>query len=92
MELTRDHDKLKHTKVSQDTNALLKIDDEKNDKKENSSINKENNTQKEKQISNSDNSVTSHSIQKETDVITIESDDDNEVEVNKNTFGFFINI
>ncbi|EFN72517.1 G2/M phase-specific E3 ubiquitin-protein ligase [Camponotus floridanus] len=84
LELTRDQqndDKMKHIKVSQDTNALLKNDNEKNDKKEKSLTNKENNTQKEKQISNSDNSVTSHSIQKETDVITIESDDDNEVEI-----------
>lgn len=92
MELTRDAlDKMKRTttKVSQDIDASQK-NNEKNNKKEKFLTDKENNTQKVKQISSSD--ITSQSIQKKTDVITIESDDDNEVEVNLNILGFFINI
>lgn len=78
------------TKVSQDTDASQKNNNEENNKKEKSLIDKENNIQKTKQISSSD--ITSQSIKKKTDVITIESDDDNEVEVNLNILGFFINI
>lgn len=92
LDLTRDLVKIKHTttKVNQDTNASLRNDNEENNEKEKSLTNKENNTQKEKQISSSD--ISSYSIQKETDVITIESDDDNEIEVNENILELFINI
>lgn len=62
--------------LNQDTNASSKNDD-----KEKSLRNNENNTRKERQMSSND--ITSRPIRKETDVITIESDDDNEVEVNE---------
>lgn len=62
------------TEVNQDTNTSSKNDD-----KEKSLRNNENNNQKERRMSSND--ITSQPIQKETDVITIESDDDNEVEV-----------
>lgn len=60
--------------VNQDTNTSSKNDD-----KEKSLRNNQNNNQKERRMSSND--ITSQLIQKETDVITIESDDDNEVEV-----------
>lgn len=62
-------------KDSQDINTSAP----KNNDKEKSLTSKENNSQKEKQVSSSN--VKSQLIQKEADVITIESDDDNEVEI-----------
>lgn len=62
--------------LNQDTNASSKNDD-----KEKSLRNNENNTRKERQMSSND--ITSQPFRKETDIITIESDDDNEVEVNE---------
>lgn len=76
MKLTHVPEKNVTTKVSQDTNAL------KNNDKEKSLTNNNNNSlssPKEKLPSNND--ATSQLIQKEIDVITIESDDDKE-EVN----------
>ncbi|XP_072748731.1 uncharacterized protein [Anoplolepis gracilipes] len=67
LELTNEFIKKNTPKVSQDTNTSLKNGDN------------DNNTREEKQVSSND--VTSQPIQKEADVITIESDDDNEIEI-----------
>lgn len=78
MELTRSLEKDITTKVSQDTNASLKNND-----KENSLTSNDNDslsTPKEKLLSSND--VTSQLIRKEIDVITIDSDDDDDEEVN----------
>jgi len=77
LELTRSLEKDITTKVSQDTNASLKNNDKENflTSNDNDSLS----TPKEKLLSSND--VTSQLIRKEIDVITIDSDDDDE-EVN----------